>query len=358
MSDLAGKTGEEQVAYLKKLPKYRAIQLYHSVKKPFQMTNNVIKRETAYALIYWGEGEPVLGQTEGSYTFPKGYSIGFMVRSLDEKQKRGDEKDGELYCDGRLNTEINNYGHFKTSGLKDDDPRMTWFWDNKKQYLCCESGSDRDFNDVVFEVLGGIMAPPPPKVDKNKYTFCFEDTPLGDYDLNDVVIRAYRQDKTHVVWQVVACGAYDEVYIKNIKGTLIAEDREVHSMFPGKAPLQFINTEQPVPETTPFPTEIQEVPEDFSFLKEEYQPYIYDGTTGVEVKLALVGQDPHGIMVPYEFRYPLERQRVCWAYPDFNSWGQGAYMIDEDEEDDAWYKHPVENLVSEKIDTLNVTYQP
>ena len=323
----------------------------------FTMTNNEIKRQTAYALVYWGDDTPTVNATTGSYIFPKGYRIGFMLRSVDTKANPahdGQKRDGELYCDGRLNTAINQHGHFASAGLTADDPRMTWFWANDRRYLCCESGSDRDINDIVFEVLGGIMVPPPPKVDRNKYTFCFEDTQMGDYDLNDVVIRAYRKDKTHVVWQVAACGAYDELFIKNINGDIINEDTEVHVMF-GKPGKVFINTEKIEPETAWVEEEV-EVPENFSFLQEAYQPYIYDKTTNLTVKLAIAGQDPHAIMVPYEFRYPLERVCVKNAYdPRFNSWGTGAYITDGDTGNE-WYLYPVENLVTKAIPELEVYY--
>ena len=379
---LKGKSEAEQVQFLKNLPKYKAVELWTSIKDPFTMIDNQIKRQTAYALIYWGDNTPVIDEpqqavvadeagegqivveadaenqpqpTKGSYIFPKGYRIGFMLRSVDSDEHRakdGDIRDGELYCDGRLNNAINKWGHFASAKMKDGDPRMAWFWANDRNYLCCESGSDRDINDVVFEVLGGLMVPPPPTIDKNMYTFCFEDQRLGDYDLNDVVIRAYRQDATTVVWKVVACGAHDEVFIKNINGDVINEETEVHAMFDKDTHNIFINTENKVPET-PFVVEAVPVPENFSFLNEDFQPFIYDKTRGYEVHLAVAGQDPHAIMVPYDFRYPLERICVKNAYSKFNSWGQGAVLTD-DENGFKWYLTFDENKVTQKVDTSDV----
>lgn len=353
---IEGMSDAEQVQYLKNLPKYKAVELYTSIVDPHQMINDKIKRETAYTLIFWGDGTPTPGQTKGEYKFPEGYKIGFMLRSIDTEEHHNDPKvkdmrDGELYADGRLNVDINSFGHFKTSGLQGENPRMAWFWANNRKYLCCESGSDKDFNDIVFEVLGGIMVPPPPTIDKNKYTFCFEDTPVGDYDLNDVVIRAYREDATHVVWQVVACGALDEVYIKNINGDIINEETEVHQLF-GKSGKVFINTEKKKPET-PFVEETVEVDENFSFLNKNYQPYIYDRTNMVETRLSINGQDPHAIMVPYEFRYPLERICIKNAYPYFTYWAQGLGITD-DEDGFKWYLSFDEDKVTEAIPTLEL----
>ena len=125
--DIKGMTEAEQVQFLKDLPKYKAVELYTSIVDPHKMINNQIKRETAYTLIYWGDGTPVPGVTKGDYYFPEGYKIGFMLRSIDTEENHNnpkikDMRDGEVYCDGRLNKDINNFGHFKTSKLGANDP--------------------------------------------------------------------------------------------------------------------------------------------------------------------------------------------------------------------------------------------
>ncbi len=333
----------QQVEFMKKLPKFKAVNLYDIVYDSDPLVNDVIFRKNAFALVYWGDTIPKVG-TKGSYTFPADYKLGFMIRRVDKDQKK--EKNGEMYCDGRLNKEINNWGNFKTAGFNETDPRMAWFWANERDYLCCETGSDQDLNDVVFEVLGGIVVPPPPTVDLNKYTFCFEDTPGGDYDLNDVVVRGIRKDETHVTWQLVACGAYDEVYIKNIKGVTINESTEVHQLMGKSTNKIFINTENEKFDT-PIVEETLEVAKEFSFLNIDDQPYIFDKTNGVTMKVALSGQDPHAIMVPYNFRFPLEMVRVNKAYPKFNSWASGAYVTDG-ETGNEWYL----NYVDKKVTTL------
>ena len=338
---IAGMSEAEEIQFMKDLPKYKAVNLHDIVYDPDPLVNDVIFRKNAFALVYWGDGTPDVN-TKGSYTFPADYKLGFMIRRVDKDQNKN--KNGEMYCDGRLNKEINKWGNFKTAGFAPDDPRMAWFWANDRDYLCCETGSDQDVNDVVFEVLGGIVVPPPPTVDTNKYTFCFEDTPGGDYDLNDVVIRGWRKDATHVVWQLVACGAYDEVYIKNINGTVINENTEVHKMMGKSTTKVFINTQGVNPET-PIVEEEVEVSENFSFLNSADQPYIFDKTNGVTVKVALMGQDPHAIMVPYNFRYPLEKIRVNTAYTKFNNWASGAYVTDG-ETGNEWYLKFEEKKVS------------
>jgi hypothetical protein len=108
------------------------------------------------------------------------------------------KKQGELYCDGRLNYNINNWGNFKSSKLDSTEPRMAWMSVNKKMFLCIESGTDTDFNDLIVEVEGGIepIEIIPDEPEYNFYTFCYEDHNLGDYDMNDVVLKGRRLNST------------------------------------------------------------------------------------------------------------------------------------------------------------------
>lgn len=350
------KQESDPIQFLKNLPKYKAVELWTSIRKPFTMKNNEIKRQTAWALIYWGKGVPTLG-TAGSYIFPKNLKIGFMIKSVDPNGKGNkNDKNGELYSDARLNKEVNNWGHFATPKFGDDDPRMAWFWANKRTYLCCETGADRDINDIVFEVLGGLMVPPPPVIDQNKYTFCFEDRQIGDFDLNDVVVRAYRKDATTVVWQLVACGAHDEVFVKKIPGNKVDWSKEVHELF-NVPTTSFVNTESKDVNEDMFIIDEVTVPSNFSFLDEKNQPAIYNKTKNRTVSISLVGEDPHAIMVPYEFRYPLEKICISRAYSMFNSWGEGSYISDPGN-GFKWYLTFDENLVIEEVPVLNVTYNP
>ena len=101
-----------------------------------------------------------------------------------------------------------------------------------KMLLCFESGTDADMNDIILEIEGGVD---PiiyiPELEETTYTFCFEDTELGDYDLNDIIIKAKRLDETTVQWTIVACGAHDLLQVKNINGSVITDYAEVHALF-------------------------------------------------------------------------------------------------------------------------------
>lgn len=344
----------DKVAFLQNLPKYKLI--------PFNQhfgdeEDDVLEKRAAYACLYFGDGVPTIGTT-GSFVFPAGYKIGFMVRAktdyAEKKTVNGVEetkprKQGELYFDGRLNTKINsdkNY-NFESSGLKEGQPRATWFKMEDRVLLCWESGTDADFNDIILEVEGSVTDPEiVVEFEHNIYTYCFEDRQLGDYDMNDVVIKAKRLDKTHVQYAIVACGAYDKLYVKNINAGVINDNTEIHSLF-GKGSNVFINTEDGADYLEPIVV-TKEVSESFSFLDETTQPYLYDQSTGLEVKLSKRGEDPHGIMLPYDFKYPLEKVCIKDAYKKFNEWYNKNPKLDKTVVETNWYTLPVKGKVYTK----------
>ena len=270
-----------------------------------------------------------------------------MVRAKTDAEKG--VKRGELYFDGRLNTKINtdpNF-NFKSSGLKNGQPRATWFKMEDRILLCWESGTDGDFNDILLEVEGSVTDPETVvEFEHNTYTYCFEDRQLGDYDMNDVVIKAKRLDKTHVQYAIVACGANDKLFVENINAGVINDDTEIHSLF-GKGTNQLINSENGVEYIEPVVV-VKEVSESFSFLDEATQLYLFDKTTGLEVKLAKKGEDPHGIMLPYDFKYPLEKVCIKDAYKDFNNWFNKDPKKDKSVVETNWYTKPVNGKVYTK----------
>lgn len=327
-------SAEEQVAFLQSLPKYKLIPF--NIHFGASNDDNIIDKRYSYCALYFGdEKTPSIG-TEGKFKFPKGYKIGFMVRA--KTITEAPNKQGELYFDGRLNTKINNFGNFKK--LNSNDPRATWLKINDRVLMCWESGTDRDFNDILLEVEGSVEPIyTTHEFEYNTYTFCFEDTEKGDYDLNDVVIKAKRIDETTVEYSLVACGAYDKLFVKNVDAGVLQDDVEIHSLF-GVGDKQFVNTESGVEKHSVI-TARKTVSKSFSFLDEENQPYIYDATTKLTVKLSTKGQDPHGIMIPFDFKYPAEKVCIIDAYKDFNKWGANPILSTN------WYTKPLSGKVFE-----------
>lgn len=325
--------GGTAVDFLNNLPKFKAIPFNQHFG---ETEDDVVEKRASYALIYWGDGTPELGAT--GQPFPAGYKIGFMVRA--KTTSEAPKKQGELYGDGRLNNKINSWPNFKSSNLGTDGPRAGWINVEDRLYMCFESGTDSDFNDIILEVEGGIeFFSFYPEYEHDFYTFCFEDRELGDYDMNDVIIKATRINNTTVEYSVVACGAHDQLQIKNINGTKIRDDQEVHSLF-GVSTNTFVNTVKGA-QTYPAVTERVTVDKNFSFLNENTQPYIYNVSEGRTIKLSQKGEDPHGIMIPYDFKYPVEQKCIKDAYSRFNEWGETRVNSTD------WYKYYTPGTVFE-----------
>lgn len=323
----------DPVAYLKSLPKYKAIPFKDCYS---DNEDDVLAKRATYALMYWGSGTPVLGETKGSFEFPHGYRIGFMFRSKATYKENGRGKDGEFYLDGRLNDHINSYGMLGVANnrLDNGDPRGAWLTINNRLLLCFETGADSDYNDLLMEIEGGVIgitAILDPV--SNIYTYCFEDTKGGDYDMNDIVIKAKRISETQVEYSIIACGAWDEIYVKGINTGSIQDDKEVHSLFGLTTTEQFVNTKADDEKKSPI-TVKKTVSKSFSLTDPNTMPYIYNKTKDLEIRIAKQGEDPFGIMIPENFLYPLEKVCIKDAYLEFNNWGQNPVLSTD------WYTKP------------------
>ena len=284
--------GDDPVAYIKSLPKYKAIQ-FNQVFGTNE--DDIIKKRCSYALMYYGDGTPVVGETTGTFQFPKGYKIGFT--------------------------------------------RGAWLSLEDKLLMCWEAGADPDINDLILEVEGGVEGIVViPETVYNVYTYCFEDSKVGDYDMNDVVIKAERINDTKVKYSVIACGAWDELYIMNINCDKITDNKEVHSLFGLTDTQHFINTEVGGQKYSPVSV-TKTVDKHFSLTDPNTQPYIYNKTKGYEIYMAKQGETPHGIMIPNDFQYPKEKVCIKDGYLEFNNWGTNPVLSTD------WYTKPVTEKV-------------
>jgi len=364
-SDLEGKLEEEQITFLKNLPKFKCVD--GKLTKSNSGTNNSGKngdyfKVHEYVLPFFGDvtSNTTDDITVQSFTIPKGYYIGFMLRKTKElwddsystdndiyttgtgytKKSYNKTNNGEVYADGRLNQQINQYPDFKSAvdkySMKLDDPRAAIFGANQKAYLMFEDGTDVNYADIIVEINGGLQeVDAAQQINNNVYTFCFEDRDLGDYDMNDVVIKAERLNMTQVKYTVAACGANDELYLRNINGEKLNETPEIHTLF-GANNSTIINTQSMNYEPV---SEVITVDPSFSFTDFSQQVYIYNKTQGYDVKMAQKGEDPHGIMIPCDFAYPKEKTCIKDAYLKFNSWGENPVTSTD------WYLEPVEGKV-------------
>lgn len=362
---LNGKSEEQQITFLKNLPKFKCVDGKQTKDASGTASGNgEYFKVHEYILPYYGDvtSGTTTDLTVQSFTIPEGRYIGFMLRKnknnyIDSYTSDNDipgykgtnyskrsyygTDNGEVYADGRLNKQINQFPIFSQAvtdkGMYLDDPRAAIFGANQKAYMMFEDGSDVNFVDIIVEINGGLKeVDAAHEINSNVYTFCFEDRKLGDYDMNDVVIKAERLNISQVKYSVVACGAYDELYLRNINGQTLNENTEIHALFNVTNLSTFINTQTKNYEPV---SEVITVDPSFSFTDFSKQLYIYNKTQDYDVKMSQKGEDPHGIMIPSDFKYPIEKTCIKDAYKQFNNWGENPVSSTN------WYLSPEDGKV-------------
>lgn len=302
--------------------------------------------------------------TAQSTVIPKGYRIGFMLRKLKGGQSWTNDDivtsayNGCCYGYGELNREINNLpGHFGSSKsrftMQDDDPRAAYFAINGKTYICFEDGSDAQFSDFIIEVGGydpNVLTEAPAGTEEKStgvetdylydeqevagasYTLCFEDrSQQADYDLNDVVMRCKRVNTSEryrnwVELSLVAAGGTDDLILhigrKAQLGSNGFDGMEVHRLFlvdDLQGTDRIVNTiggrdiRQPL-------TYYYELDEGMTIPQFLATITIENVTTGETIGVAQTGEAPLGIITPFDFNYPMERESIVNAYTGFRSW--------------------------------------
>lgn len=331
--------GMSESDYIKTLPKFKAIQV-ERVCSSDQAKNGKYFRTKEFLLPFYKEA-PHEGEVQASAIFPKGYKIGFLnMKHENGKYNISNEKYGCTYGDGNLNYEVNHIeGHFLSAmdksigGLTDDgmqfnDPRIALFTANEKTYLCFEDGADCTFCDLILELGGGTDEPVYDQfeVDDMPYTMCFEDRPnVADYDMNDLVLRCTRKSQTELSLTIVAAGADDDLVLfgTGIEGF---DGKEVHEILNatgnGADGHRFVNTKKDGTVRSVV-TKTITVSKDMTIPKYMRNIYIYNSTLDRDIKFPeRTGQSPYAIIVPGDFDYPLEGNRIDAAYLGFGTWAQ------------------------------------
>lgn len=343
-SDVAGMTSEEEVLFIKALPKFKAIPV-----ERVQASANIGKffRNKEFLLPYYGDGTPTEGVNTAQAIFPSGYKIGFLnMKHNNNDNNILNSSYGCTYGDGRLNYEVNHLkGHYLSAvdkklggsseeGMAFTDPRIAVFTANNKNYLCFEDGADNTFCDMIYEVGGGTnVIEEELQPEAAAYTMCFEDRiEQADYDMNDVVLQATRVNETHIQISVIACGANDKVVLKGIENSRFLNNSEVHELFGLDNTQTFVNTE-----VGPKALRLNPVSESIlvdktmrieNFLK---NIYLENQTTGKTIKVAKKGEPPYAVIVPVNFKYPMEHTCIKDAYTHFLEWAKNI------NDSDDWY---------------------
>ena len=180
------------------------------------------------------------------------------------------------------------------------------------------------------------------------WSYAFEDTPLGDYDMNDVVLKvSYAYDETqkkvdydHLSVTLCCTGATLE--LKAYLGDqVLFGDQEVHKALSRVAP-EMVNTGAG-PTADPYTITIN-TPDDFEFGTADFwisSPLVPGG-----VHVAKRGEDPHGVVIPADWAWPTEYTNIKVAYPNFIEFAKDASTTNEAVK--GWYKKTDTNPVAGK----------
>ncbi len=328
-----------------------------------------------YRLVYFDKNG------NASYTFPEGTQIGFFMHVKQDKAIQvcnnllgtglGVENDDccDWYSDGLMNTDLSlllNQGGVNPKGGRDtwsENSHVVMYQIGNEKFLGMEDWiGDFDYNDVAFWINGAVESMPTTasQAGSQVYSFAFEDTKVGDYDLNDVVLQVNRTKVNNnpcLQVRLVAVGAMHNIkaYFKDQYGnvTPLFGGKEVHEAI-GVGEGNFANTKS-------INVEKSKCPVTNLFYKDAngnenarnwglYQStlaradfYIVNETTDTEIHTpasqGLLGKTPLGVCIPHNWKWPIEQIRSTIAYPRFEAFS-GNMTVNTD-----WYTDPDANMV-------------
>ena len=185
------------------------------------------------------------------------------------------------------------------------------------------------------------------------YTYAFEDTFMGDYDMNDVVMQVWEDaaDATKLNVKLCCTGASYDLYVflrvkdennpNEYVDLKLFGGTEVHTLLRGSSG-KYINTGtgDKFQTRNPYTTQIDKPanynPEKADFWVKSPAGDIHVGTIG---NTKQIGNAPYGVRIPVAWAWPNEWTPVSKAYSEFTNWAQNK------ETSKAWYLTPVEGKV-------------
>jgi len=182
------------------------------------------------------------------------------------------------------------------------------------------------------------------------WTYAFEDTPLGDYDMNDVVIKVSENADDPGQLEVYLCcvGASFDLYLY-FGETPLFYGKEIHDAF-GQARGVLINTGGGGPEVdiTKMQPAYVDKPDGFSFADADFwvkSPLVPEG-----IHVAKKGEAPLGVAIPGDWLWPLAGVNIEEAYPNFIEFAKDVEKADENAR--KWYVTTDTNPVRDKVFVL------
>lgn len=306
-----------------------------------------IFRGTRFNLVYFGAD----GNSEGTFTFPKGTKIGFCVI----QNNYGANNNLVRYSIPSLNPQkepsdkyVATFNYGTTTFLGFEDWKGDW-------------NGDYDLNDVLFFATGNFTPPtnigpdpdpdPVPEQTPQWIIACEDLGSTEDYDFNDIVFGVTHKagETTATITPMAAGGVYKaEIYYNN---ELIGEIHELlgHSVKEdGKYPM--INTG--VTKDNGKTEKTITVPSDFTMsenmggfnikvtIPQEGEEATGLGGQAVRIWGTESGKAPQMFMLEGTWRWPKEKQNIEDAYPNFAKWNSNHQNVD-------WVNNPASGLVWE-----------
>ena len=349
---VAAMSNAQKTEYLQSLPKFK---VFDCKDLSFSSQYIPVTEKTQYSLAYFGDD----GTSAGTYQFPAGYKIGLMLKVCDTENQYV-----ELYSDNNLNSEVNQFSSWARAGLSETTSRSVIFGKNGYNFIGFEDYFDKDFNDIVFGAVGAIEyeGNDEQELDNQIYSYAFEDTKKGDYDMNDVVIKAQETKDGKINLKLVAAGATLNLNIRLYpaptstpegKAAVYSGDPttltytrdgvecdEVHAML-GVAAGTMVNTGHAKAD-----------PITITIEKGSYDPAhlplaIYSAAQG-EMRLAASGEAPFGVIVPEDWKWPTEYVNIATAYNNVEtSEGDQSFGTYANQSGKAlnWFKYPTGSVM-------------
>lgn len=170
------------------------------------------------------------------------------------------------------------------------------------------------------------------------WSYAFEDSWRADYDMNDAVIKVKLNAKNNKKLDVTLCctGASYNLYLW-LNETPLFGGQEIHKVLGGSAG-KFINTGEG-DKFSKLKTQTTTItkPSNFSFATADF----WLESPEKKIHIASEGEDPHGVVIPGDWKWPKEYTCIKDAYPDFVNFAAHP----ENESYASWYK----NWVAEKL---------
>lgn len=191
---------------------------------------------------------------------------------------------------------------------------------------------------------GGSNLPGGPQV----YTYAFEDTFMGDYDMNDVVLQVWEENGQLKI-KLCATGASKDLYVYYDNNPLF-QRAEVHQLF-GAAAGKFVNTgasgagdKFTTVASANWPVSEMSKPSGFDYATAGFNIRWGNLTRDESIWLTTrsdspIGTAPYAVCIPDKWAWPTEWTKVSEAYPGNSTYPSFADYA-RDPSKSTWYKAP------------------